>query len=45
MPRSYRCDQLDFEKLAKDVEPFLTQPGQVTRVSGFLEFIRGRLRV
>jgi predicted nucleotidyltransferase component of viral defense system len=39
-----RCDQLDFHKLAKDVEPFLLRPEQVTRVSGFREFIYKTLK-
>ena len=39
-----RCEGLDFALLAKDVEPFLLSPEQVTRVSGFREWI-GRVFV
>ncbi len=34
-----KCDALDFKSLAKDVEPFLMNPEQISRVLGFREFI------
>ncbi len=38
-----RCAELDFKALAKDVEPFLIKPDQITRVETFLEFIKSKL--
>jgi len=39
-----RSEELDFNKLAKDVEPFLLKPEQSIRVSGFLKFIKQKLQ-
>jgi predicted nucleotidyltransferase component of viral defense system len=36
-----RCRALDFDTLAKDVEPFLMDTSQVDRVTRFLPFIEG----
>ena len=35
-----RCEYLDFDTLAKDVEPFLVHPEQSARVKHFLPFIQ-----
>ncbi len=35
-----KCQKLDFNSLAKDVEPFLINPEQIERVKGFLRFIQ-----
>jgi len=39
----YKCDSLDFSKLAKDIEPFLEKPDQAQRVIGFRDFIKQKL--
>lgn len=38
-----KCEKLDFQLLAKDVEPFLIDPEQSARVSQFLDFIKKKL--
>ncbi len=38
-----KCDKLNFGILAKDVEPFLTNPDQAQRVADFKNFIRQKL--
>ena len=38
-----RCAELDFNALARDVEPFLIDPKQVRRITQFLPFIQGEL--
>ncbi len=38
-----RCEEFDFAFLAKDVEPFLIQVDQVSRVLGFKDFIESKL--
>ncbi len=38
-----RCEELDFTFLAKDVEPFLIEADQTSRVIGFKEFINKKL--
>lgn len=38
-----RCEELDFVFLAKDVEPFLIEADQSSRVIGFKEFIKKQL--
>jgi predicted nucleotidyltransferase component of viral defense system len=35
-----RCEELDFEQLARDVEPFLTNPSDTKKVLLFSEYIR-----
>jgi predicted nucleotidyltransferase component of viral defense system len=40
-----RCEELDFASLARDVEPFLIEPDQASRVVGFKEFIKKKLIV
>ena len=40
-----RCAELDFDALAKDVEPFLMDVKQANRVTRFLPFIQAELRV
>ena len=39
-----RCMGLNFKKLSKDVEPFLTKPEQIERVKGFKEFLQGKIQ-
>jgi hypothetical protein len=39
-----RCRELDFDALAKDVEPFLLDAVQAKRVTHFLPFIREEFR-
>lgn len=39
------CKQLDFNTLAKDVEPFLIKPDQIARVETFPEFIKTKLSI
>jgi len=38
-----RCEELDFAYLAKDVESFLIESDQSSRVIGFEEFIKKQL--
>lgn len=35
-----RCEELDFEKLSRDIEPFLTNPGDTKKILLFSEYIK-----
>ncbi len=40
-----RCEELDFAYMAKDVEPFLIEPDQSSRVIEFKEFIKKQMAI
>lgn len=40
-----KCEKLDFDTLAKDVEPFLIYPDQSSRVADFKKFIAGKFEL
>jgi predicted nucleotidyltransferase component of viral defense system len=39
-----RCEKLNYKALARDVEPFLFEPGQINRVLDFISFLKEKIR-